>query len=188
MGTTELFWKLVHSTVTSLKHDKLKGSPENGSPTMKFMEGAVVSSHFKDLLQRVDGEDEEERGEWVPLPETSAMQNWGSGHPIEEDPRGSSVKQGHDPIAKSTWESMPMQEIKNVLSSHRIEGLTDVKLEEEGRHVVPMKPPGKIPHIHEIVVDASLNENTLSAGNELVHVRPKPKGKYLRDDLSNSMD
>jgi hypothetical protein len=37
-------------------------------------------------------------GEVVPLPQTPAMQDWGTDHPVGEDSRGGSGEQGQDPF------------------------------------------------------------------------------------------
>ena len=52
-----------------------------------------------------------------------------------------------------------------------------------------MEPPRKIPHIHEIVMDAScLDESTLRVGDKVEHVVAKTDGKDLCNDLGNSMN
>lgn len=84
------------------------------------------------------------------------------------------MKQSHDPIMKSTWEATPLQELENVFPPHRVDSIAHVKLEEQSRCVAPVKPPDEIPHVHEIIMNASpLYESNLGFGNEPVHVWPK---------------
>lgn len=43
--------------------------------------------------------------------------------------------------------------------------------------------------MHEVIVDGScFDEGTLGIQDEGVHVRPKPEGGHLKDDLSNHVN
>ena len=66
---------------------RIKGGSHHGTPTPNFVEEPLSRSHIKDSLERVNGDDEQKRGDGVPLPETTTMLDWVAGNAIEDNPR-----------------------------------------------------------------------------------------------------
>jgi hypothetical protein len=56
-----------------------------------------------------------------------------------------------------------LEKIHEVVPSHGVESLFDVKLEEEARCFGAMKFASKVPHIHVVIVDAPFFMNALWA-------------------------
>ena len=102
------------------------------------------------------------------------MLDGAAGNAIEDDPRGRGAKEGCDPIPKFARKSSPLEEIKQVFPLNGVEGLPNIKLEEECGHFAFVKTPGEISNIHEVVMDTSpFNESTLGVGHEVIHVGRK---------------
>jgi hypothetical protein len=86
-------------------------------------------------------------------------------------------------------ESSTLQKVNDILPTNGVKSLTNVKLEEQCRDLCFVESSGKIFDIEEVVMDASLlDESTLSIRDKLVHEWSKEEGKHLSDDLSNGMD
>lgn len=118
-----------------------------------------------------------------------ATMGWRDSNPIQKDPRGGCAKECGDPIPKYARESSTLEKVKNVLPLHRVEGFPDVKLEKEGRGFVLMESPSKVPHVREVVMDASrLDEGALSMQDESVHVVAELGGKDLGNHLGHRHD
>jgi hypothetical protein len=67
---------------------------------------------------------------------------------------------------------------------HRVESLGNVQLDHKRRSEVAMKTSINIPDIHEVVVDATrLDEGTLAAGDDIIHLRAQTKDHSLGDNL-----
>jgi hypothetical protein len=82
-----------------------------------------------------------------------------------------------------------LKHVHQVVPSNRVKGFLDIKLEEESWRLCLVQFPSQIPHIQEIVMDASLlYESTLSIGDKVVHMRRKPSGHHLGDQLGNRMN
>jgi hypothetical protein len=58
------------------------------------MKKLMLSGQFENYLNRIYVMDEEEGRQRTPLPQAPTMQDGGSGHTIEEHPRGGVAKQG----------------------------------------------------------------------------------------------
>jgi hypothetical protein len=82
-----------------------------------------------------------------------------------------------------------LKHVHQVVPSNRVKGFLDIKLEEESWCLCLVQFPSQIPHIQKIVMDASLlYERTLSIGDKVVHMRRKPSGHHLGDQLGNRMN
>jgi hypothetical protein len=94
------------------------------------------------------------------------MPNGTAGYPIEEHPRRRGDEQGDNPIPETAWEPPSLQKVNDVVPTHGVESLSDVKLEEECRSLASMKSSGEVLDIEEIVVDTPLlDEGTLGLGH-----------------------
>jgi hypothetical protein len=68
-----------------------------------------------------------------------------------------------------------LKEVKNILPTNGVKGLTNVKLEEESRGPCLVEPSGEILHIKKTIVDAFLfYEGALSIGDEVIHEGANP--------------
>lgn len=93
------------------------------------------------------------------------------------------------PISEFTREATPLEEIKQVLPLDGVKGLANIKLEEDGWSLPRVKASSKIANIQKVVMDGScFDEGALGVGDELGHVRAKPQGEHLRNDLRNCVD
>ena len=82
-----------------------------------------------------------------------------------------------------------MQEVQDEFPFDRVEGFSYVKLEQKGRGLALVEASSKVPHIHEVAMDASLfYEGALGVGDEGIHMRGKPQGEHLSNDFGNGMD
>jgi hypothetical protein len=84
-------------------------------------------------------------------------------HAIEEDSRSRGGEECPNPIPEFSREATMLEKIHEVVPSHGVESLFDVKLEEEARCFGAMKFASKVPHIHVVIVDAPFFMNALWA-------------------------
>jgi hypothetical protein len=75
-------------------------------------------------------------------------------HAIEEDSRSRGGEECPNPIPEFSREATMLEKIHEVVPSHGVESLFDVKLEEEARCFGAMKFASKVPHIHVNIMDA----------------------------------
>ena len=78
---------------------------------------------------------------------------------------------------------------EEVVPSHQIESLLDVKLEENGRGLGLVKSTRIVPHVYEVVMDApSFDECTLGARDEAIHEMCQTSCHQFHNNLSHGMD
>jgi hypothetical protein len=70
---------------------------------------------------------------------------------IEENSRRSGAKKCRKPIPEARWKSKALKKIKDVVPTNMVEGLFDVKLEEESRLFSSVKPSRVVADKHEVV-------------------------------------
>ena len=78
------------------------------------------------------------------------MLDGAAGNAIEDDPRGRGAKEGCDPIPKFARKSSPLEEIKQVFPLNGVEGLPNIKLEEEWGGLPRMEASSKIANIQKL--------------------------------------
>jgi hypothetical protein len=141
------------------------------------------------MVDRINCQHKEERGQRIALPKAAAVLNGVTRHAIEEDSRSRGGEECPNPIPEFSREATMLEKIHEVVPSHGVESLFDVKLEEEARCFGAMKFASKVPHIHVVIVDASFfDECALGIGHKRVHMRRKPSGHHLCNILGNGMD
>jgi hypothetical protein len=83
------------------------------------------------------------------------MANGVAGHAIKEHPRGGGVEECGNPIPETYREAHFVKKVKKISPTDRIEGLPDVKLENEGRGFIFVEFCGKVFNIEKVIVYAS---------------------------------
>jgi hypothetical protein len=78
---------------------RVEGAAKTRLAASQWREEPGDSGDVEKTVQRLDGQDEEERGEGVPLPEATAVQEAGAYLPVEDNAGGGGGKHHSDPIS-----------------------------------------------------------------------------------------
>lgn len=126
---------------------------------------------MQETCKGVNRDDEEQWGEWVALPEPTTVPYGVAGNAIEEDPRGGCGEERRNPVTEAGGEPTLLEEVQYILPTHRVEGLLDVELEEDGGLFSTVQPTRIVANKHEIIMYApGLDESALRVGDKGVHV------------------
>ena len=168
---------------------RIERGPKEGPAPPEAGEVSSSRSKLKGLLEWVDRNVKKERRERVTLPKASTMPNRCGRHPIKEDPRSGSTKDGGDPITKPNRETKMTEAIHKVIPSNGVKRFPDIELKEERGSLGSVKPSSKVPHKQEVIVDTSIfDEGALSGRDQRVHVRGEPRSQHLSNDFCDCVN
>ena len=88
---------------------------------------------MKEPAQRIDGKDEELRGNWITLAQSAAVPNRGSWVAVEENLGAGRRQEKGDPIKEAVAEAMASQHLKQERPRDGVESPRQVKLQKHAR-------------------------------------------------------
>lgn len=148
-----------------------------------------MRSQLEDVLERVDGQDEQEWGKRVALPQVTPVAESLTRGPVEGDTLGGRGEEASQTSSKTVGESAVLQEIEDEVPTNSVESFGNVELDEEGGRLGPIQSAGHATDEHEIVMNApSFDEGALAKGDQLMHLGAQAQRHRLREDLGHGMN
>lgn len=117
------------------------------------------------------------------------MANTPASTTIDKNPCARGGQQGCDPIPPSGWETDMFQHFQEEWPCDTVEGLGEVDLEQDARHLADVEPTASELDGPEVVVDAaSFDESCLVGSHEFTDARRQTVCQALGEQLAHAVD
>jgi hypothetical protein len=147
-------------------------------------EKAVAGGLEDHLLQDINDDIEQERGEGVALPEATAALNPSAGDPVEQDRSLTSAVKHFNPISPERGEALGFKNPIKSIPTNGVECLAEVQLEHGGRGIAPVTSLDNVGSVDKVFsYGATGDEPSLVRVDEVGDEIPKAKGKAFGVDL-----
>ena len=149
----------------------VKGYGRDGAARVELLHGSELDRAMKEPAQRIDGKDEELRGNWITLAQSAAVPNCGSWVAVEENLRAGRRQEKGNPTKKAVAKAMASQHLEQERPRDGVKSPRQVKLQERARGTKLVQKPHGLTHQDEVVMKASArDEGILDFADEAIEL------------------
>jgi hypothetical protein len=147
-------------------------------------EKAIAGGLEDHLLQDINDDIEQERGEGVALPEATAALNPSAGDPVEQDRSLACLVEHFYPTSPELREPFCKENAVQGVPADGVEGFAEIQLKNSGRSCTFVTTLHDVSRVNKVFRNrASRNKTSLVRVDKVGDEVTKPKGKALGVDL-----